>query len=141
MRVKDFPLDHIAVAVFDLDEATQRYADLSPISIIAEEVVESQKVKVRFLQQADHRIELLQATSPDSPVAKFLEKRGEGIHHLAFRVKDIHFEMQRLKKEGFRLLQDHPVHGALNKWIFFIHPKSMGGVLIEICQPKDEADV
>ncbi len=138
MRIKDFPLDHIAVAVFDLDEATERYAKLSPISIIAEEVVELQKVRVRFLQQADHKIELLQATGPDSPVAKFLAKKGEGIHHLAFRVEDIHSEMERLRKAGFQLLQGQPVTGALNKWIFFIHPKSMGGVLVEICQPKDQ---
>ena len=141
MQIKDFPLDHIAVAVFDLDEATERYAKLSNISIIAEEVVESQKVKVRFLQQADHKIELLQATGPDSPVARFLKKRGEGIHHLAFRVEDIYTEMERLLKEGFQLLQDQPVTGALNKWIFFIHPKSMGGVLVEICQPKDWKNV
>lgn len=138
MQVKDFPLDHIAVAVKDLDKTTERYALLAPISIIAEEEVPSQQVRVRFIKQGDHKIELLLPLGPDSPVARFLEKRGEGIHHLAFQVNDINLELQRLRSEGFEILQDHPVRGALNKWIFFIHPRSMGGTLVEICQPVSE---
>lgn len=139
MQIKDFPLDHIGIAVRDLELATRRYQRLATFSILAEEIVPSQKVRVRFLQQDGYKIELLEGTSPDSPVNRFVEKRGEGIHHLAFRVNDIHAEMNRLRREGFQLLQDQPVKGALNKWIFFIHPKSAGGVLIEICQPAEES--
>ncbi|MCB0688674.1 MAG: methylmalonyl-CoA epimerase [Saprospiraceae bacterium] len=135
MQVKDFPLDHVGIAVKDLDRATALYEALAPVKIIAEEQVVSQKVVVRFLQQGDHKIELLQATDDNSPVARFIAKRGEGIHHLAFRVKDILAEMNRLRAEHFELLQDKPILGALNKWVFFIHPKSTGGTLVEICQP------
>ena len=136
MQVKDFPLDHVGIAVRDLDEATQRYQQLASYHVLAEETVHAQRVKVRFLQEekGSCKIELLQGTDPESPICTFLKKRGEGIHHLAFRVEDIQAEMSRLRREGFQILQDHPVKGALNKWIFFIHPKSMGGVLVEICQ-------
>ncbi len=139
-QVKDFPLDHIGLAVRDLDQATNRFSQLGDIKIIAEEELPSQQVIVRFIQQGDHKIELLQSTSVNSPVARFLEKRGEGIHHLAFRVQNIQQEMQRLRESGLVVLQDQPIAGAMNKWVFFIHPRSMGGTLIEICQPVNRAE-
>lgn len=140
LQVKDFPLDHIGLAVRDLDRTTDRFSQLGDIKIIGEEELPSQQVIVRFIQQGDHKIELLQSTSVTSPVARFLEKRGEGIHHLAFRVKNIHQEMQRLRDSGLEILQDQPIVGAMNKWVFFIHPRSMGGTLIEICQPVNRAE-
>jgi len=104
---------------------------------VHDEDVPSQKVRIRFLEiDGRPKIELLEATDPLSPVAKFVEKRGEGIHHLAFRAEDIYHEYERLKKEGFVLIQAEPVAGANNKLVFFIHPKSMGGTLVEICQPR-----
>lgn len=129
------PLDHVGVAVRDLELATDRYHQLLGTTVIHEEEVTSQKVRVRFLKHQDQKIELLQATAPDSPIARFLERRGEGIHHLAFRVDDIQAEMQRLRQQGFEILQEEPIRGAFNKLIFFIHPRSMGGTLVEICQP------
>lgn len=137
-EVKDFPLDHIGVAVRNLDDATNRYRQSASVTILAEEEVQSQMVRVRFIRQGDQKIELLEATSAQSPIAKYLEKAGEGIHHLAFRVTDIHKEMDRLRTAGFEILQDYPIRGALNKWVFFIHPRSTGGTLVEICQPINE---
>lgn len=136
--VKDFPLDHIGVAVRDIGAATAQYRRMAPVRIIAEDEVASQMVKVRFIDVGQAKIELLEATSEKSPIARFIKKRGEGIHHLAFRVSDIHAQLARLKAEGFILLQEKPVLGALHKLIFFIHPKSMGGTLVEICQPIGE---
>jgi methylmalonyl-CoA/ethylmalonyl-CoA epimerase len=135
LQVKDFPLDHVGIAVRDLDRATERFRKLTDFTILAEEVVPSQQVVVRFLQHGEFKIELVQSTTPQSSIARFIEKRGEGIHHLAFRVKQIDQEMQRLREEGLEILQDRPILGAMNKWIFFIHPRSMGGTLVEICQP------
>jgi methylmalonyl-CoA/ethylmalonyl-CoA epimerase len=135
LQVKDFPLDHVGIAVRDLDRATERFRKLTDFTILAEEVVPSQQVVVRFLQHGEFKIELVRSTTPQSSIARFIEKRGEGIHHLAFRVKQIDQEMQRLREEGLEILQDRPILGAMNKWIFFIHPRSMGGTLVEICQP------
>ena len=135
LQVKDFPLDHIGIAVRDLDQGTARFRKLADFTILAEEEVPSQQVIVRFLQHGEYKIELLQSTSSQSSIARFIEKRGEGIHHLAFRVKNIDQEMKRLREEGLQIIQDRPIPGAMNKWIFFIHPQSMGGTLVEICQP------
>jgi methylmalonyl-CoA/ethylmalonyl-CoA epimerase len=135
LQVKDFPLDHVGIAVRDLDRATERFRKLTDFTILAEEVVPSQQVVVRFLQHGEFKIELLQPTNVQGSVARFINKRGEGIHHLAFRVKQIDLEMMRLRKEGLEIIQDKPILGAMNKWIFFIHPRSMGGTLVEICQP------
>jgi methylmalonyl-CoA/ethylmalonyl-CoA epimerase len=135
LQVKDFPLDHIGIAVRDLDQATERFRKLTSITILAQEEVHSQQVIVRFLLHGEFKIELLQATNPQSTIARFIEKRGEGIHHLAFRVTDIGQEMRRLREEGLEIIQEKPILGAMNKWIFFIHPRSMGGTLVEICQP------
>ena len=101
-----------------------------------EEVVESEGVKTSFFQLSESKIELLEASKPNSPIAKFIEKRGEGIHHIAFEVTDIWAEMKRLEGEGFVLLSDEPKHGADNKLVCFLHPKNTNGVLIELCQEK-----
>ncbi|NND06908.1 MAG: methylmalonyl-CoA epimerase [Saprospiraceae bacterium] len=137
VNTSNFPLvlDHIGMAVTDIDVATRMYEKLLLAKIIHDEVVTSQGVMVRFLSFADQKIELLQAINDDSPVAKFIAKRGPGIHHLAFKTSDIYEEMQRLRGKGFQILQDEPIKGAYNKLIFFIHPKSMGGTLVEVCQP------
>jgi methylmalonyl-CoA/ethylmalonyl-CoA epimerase len=136
--VKDFPLDHIGIAVNEIEAATSQYRRLADVRILAEDEVPSQMVKVRFIEVGHTKIELLEATSEDSPIARYIAKRGEGIHHIAFRVTDIYAQLARLKAEGFVLLQEKPILGALNKLIFFIHPKSMGGTLVEICQPSQE---
>jgi methylmalonyl-CoA/ethylmalonyl-CoA epimerase len=96
--------------------------------------VESEGVSTSFFMMGDSKIELLEATNPDSPIAKFIEKKGEGIHHIAFEVTDIHAEMKRLQNEGFTLLSEQPKKGADNKLICFLHPKGTNGVLIELCQ-------
>lgn len=104
------------------------------------ETVESEGVRTSFFRSGPNKIELLEATRPDSPIARFIEKRGEGIHHVAFAVEDIRREMARLAAAGFRLLSEEPRPGADNKWVCFLHPKSAHGVLIELCQerPDDE---
>ena len=98
------------------------------------ETVASEKVATSFFRAGDSKIELLEATDPDSPIAKFIEKRGEGIHHIAFEVTDIRAEIERLEAEGFVPLNREPKRGADNKWVAFLHPKSAGGVLVELCQ-------
>ncbi len=130
-------LDHIAIAVADLESATQRYIQTLGAQVVHEELVTSQGVQVRFLQCGDNLIELIMGTDADTTVARFVAKRGEGLHHMAFRVDDIGAEFRRLKAMGLRLLQEEPVKGAWNKRIFFVHPQSMGGTLVEICQ-KDQ---
>ncbi len=130
----DLPLDHIAIAVFNIEESTKRFTVALSAKVTHDEVVESQGVKVRFLEAGEHMIELIEPLAEESPVHRFLEKRGEGLHHLAFRTKNIEAEMDRLRAQGFHLLQERPVPGANNKLIFFIHPKSMDGVLVEVCQ-------
>jgi len=135
LSLKDFPLDHIGLAVHNLDEATAQFEKMSPVIVLGNDQVPSQKVAVRFIKVGDTKIELLQATDPVSPVSKFILKRGPGIHHIAFGVKDIFAEIDRLRNEGFQILQEKPIRGAMGKWVFFIHPKSMGGTLVEICQP------
>ncbi|MCL4122334.1 UNVERIFIED_CONTAM: hypothetical protein GTU68_045526 [Idotea baltica] len=135
LSLKDFPLDHIGLAVHNLDEATARFQNLGPVTLLGHDLVPSQKVEVRFLKVGDTKIELLKATDEGSPISRFIGKRGPGIHHLAFGVKDIFAEIVRLRKEGFHILQEEPIRGAMGKWVFFIHPKSMGGTLVEICQP------
>ena len=98
------------------------------------EEVASEGVRTSFFKNGPNKIELLEATNPESPIAKYLERKGEGIHHIAFDVEDIHTEMARLKAEGFILLNETPKRGADNKLVAFLHPKSSGGVLVELCQ-------
>lgn len=129
-------IEHIGIAVKDIAGAGMIYEKLLNTTVYKIEDVVSQGVRTAFLQSGPNKIELLEPMSPDSPIGKFLEKSGEGVHHIAFDVEDILAEMQRLKKEGFMLLADQPVEGADNKLICFIHPKSTGGVLIELCQSR-----
>ncbi|RCH53993.1 methylmalonyl-CoA epimerase [Mucilaginibacter hurinus] len=127
-------IEHIGIAVKDIKTAGSLYEKLLNTSVYKVEEVASEFVKTAFLQAGPNKIELLEASSLDSAVSKFIEKKGEGIHHIAFEVDDIEAEMARLKAEGFILLNDKPKPGADNKLVCFVHPKSAGGVLVELCQ-------
>jgi methylmalonyl-CoA/ethylmalonyl-CoA epimerase len=127
-------VEHIGIAVKNLMEAEQVYSLLFDRDPYKRETVASESVSTSFFLVNQTKIELLEATSPDSPISKFIEKRGEGIHHIAFEVDDIVHEMQKLKDKGFVLLNDTPKAGADNKLVCFIHPKNANGVLIELCQ-------
>lgn len=127
-------IEHIGIAVNNLEAAGTLYEKLLNTAIYKTEEVPSEGVKTAFLKNGPNKIELLEATSTDSPISKFINKKGEGIHHVAFEVDDIKAEMERLKKEGFVLLNEEPKLGADNKWVCFVHPKSAGGVLVELCQ-------
>ncbi len=127
-------IEHLGIAVKNLEQAAYLYAKLLGVPCYKTETVESEGVTTAFFKTGENKIELLEATHADSPIAKFIEKKGEGIHHVAFDVEDIHAEMIRLKNSGFQLLTDEPKRGADNKLVCFIHPKSAGGVLVELCQ-------
>lgn len=127
-------IEHIGIAVKDLDQSCDLYEKLLGIPAYKRETVASEGVSTAFFRTGENKIELLAATVKDSPVAAFLEKRGEGIHHIAFDVDDIKAEMERLRENGFVLLNDEPKPGADNKLICFVHPKGTNGVLIELCQ-------
>ena len=127
-------IEHLGIAVKDINDATALYEKLLGVKSYKNEVVESEGVSTSFFQIGDNKVELLEATNPNSPIAKFIEKKGEGIHHVAFDVENILEEMERLKKEGFILLNETPKKGADNKLVCFIHPKSVNGVLVELCQ-------
>ncbi|MDA0316941.1 MAG: methylmalonyl-CoA epimerase [Bacteroidetes bacterium] len=127
-------IEHIGIAVKDLDVSNTLFKKLLGVSHYKIEDVATEGVKTSFFKVGESKIELLQATSPNSPIAKFIAKHGEGVHHLAFDVEDIEAEIERLKNEGFELINDIPKQGADHKKIAFLHPKSSGGVLIELCQ-------
>lgn len=127
-------VEHIGIAVKDLSTSNELFSKLLNVLPYKREEVASESVLTSFFKINQTKIELLQATDENSAIAKFLEKRGEGVHHLAFEVEDIHAEMRRLEKEGFTLLNKEPKRGADNKLVCFIHPKSSNGVLIELCQ-------
>jgi methylmalonyl-CoA/ethylmalonyl-CoA epimerase len=127
-------LEHIGIAVNDLSNSNELFKKLFGESHYKIESVSSEHVNTSFFKIGSTKIELLEATQPDSAIAKYLEKRGEGIHHIAFEVKDIYKEMERLQKEGFQIINDQPKKGADNKLVVFLHPKSSNGVLIELCQ-------
>lgn len=129
-------IEHIGIAVKDLETAISHHETLLGTACYKREAVESEGVETAFFQVGPNKIELLGATSEDSPIARFIEKRGEGIHHIAYAVKDIRSEMKRLEADGFKLLNAEPKDGADNKLICFVHPKSAGGVLMELCQEK-----
>ncbi len=133
-------IEHLGIAVSNLDAANALYAKLLGTMPYKTERVESEGVNTSFFQVGESKIELLEATNPDSPIAKFIAKKGEGIHHIAFDVDDIHAEMRRLQAEGFVLLNEAPKRGADNKLVCFIHPKSANGVLVELCQEIREAE-
>jgi len=131
-------IEHIGIAVKDLESANELYARLLGEQPYKQEEVEREGVMTSFFQVGPNKIELLKATKEDSPIAKYIEKRGEGVHHIAFEVDDIKAEMKRLKDDGFRLLSEEPKRGADNKMVAFIHPKSANGVLIELCESIKE---
>jgi methylmalonyl-CoA/ethylmalonyl-CoA epimerase len=127
-------IEHIGIAVKSLEESNHLFAKLFGKPHYKVEMVESEGVSTSFFELGESKIELLEATRPDSPIAKFLEKKGEGVHHIAYDVSDILSEMKRLKGEGFTLLNEVPKKGADNKLVCFLHPKGTNGVLIELCQ-------
>ena len=129
-------VEHIGIAVSDLSNANQLFEQLFNQKVYKIERVEEEGVSTSFFKVGQTKIELLEATNPDSPIAKFIQKRGEGIHHIAFEVEKIEQEIKRLKDAGFDLIHHEPKIGADNKRICFLHPKSTNGVLIELCQEK-----
>ena len=127
-------IEHIGIAVKDLTSSNQLFEDILGVAPYKQELVESEHVITSFFQVGESKIELLQATSPDSAIAKYLEKNKEGIHHIAFDVENIYTEIERLKEKGYTLIHETPKAGADGKIIAFLHPKSSNGVLIELCQ-------
>lgn len=131
-------IDHIGIAVANLEDAISTYEKLLDMPCYKTEVVEDQQVNTAFFRTGKSKVELLGATSPDSVIAKYIDKKGEGMHHVAFEVDDIHAELDRLRKEGFTVLSDEPSRGADNKLVAFVHPKDNHGVLVELCQSINE---
>ncbi len=130
-------IEHIGIAVKDLQEAEKRFTLLLGVENYKREKVESEGVITSFFQVGESKIELLSATRSESVIQKFIDKKGEGIHHIAFEVENIEEKIEKLKEQGFRLINEQPKDGADNKRIVFIHPKSTGGILVEICQDQD----
>ena len=131
-------IEHIGIAVKDIEASNKLFELLFDKPHYKIEEVESEGVKTSFFKCGPNKIELLQATNENSPIAKFIEKKGEGIHHIAFAVEDIYQEIERLKSSGFCMIHDKPKKGADNKIIAFLHPKSTNGVLIELCQDIED---
>ncbi len=127
-------IEHIGIAVENIEEALKTYENLLGVSCYKTEIVESELVRTAFLKIGDSKIELLEALDPVSPIGKFLAKKGEGFHHIAFEVDDIHAEIKRLRSLGFEMIHETPKPGADNKLIAFLHPKSTQKLLVEICQ-------
>ena len=127
-------INHIGIAVKSLEASIPFYRDQLGMTFEGTEEVADQKVKVAFLQIGESRIELLEPTAEDSPIAKFLEKKGEGVHHMAYEVEDVEKALTQLKEQSVRLIDETPRRGAHNSLIAFLHPKATGGVLTEICQ-------
>jgi methylmalonyl-CoA/ethylmalonyl-CoA epimerase len=127
-------IEHIGIAVKNISASNELFTKLFNIAPYKSESVESEGVMTSFFKINETKVELLEAINPDSPIAKFIEKKGEGIHHIAFEVDDILAEMKRLEAEGFTLLNQVPKLGADNKLVCFLHPKGTNGVLIELCQ-------
>lgn len=131
-------IEHLGIAVSDLEASEKLFETLFNVKVYKREWVESQDVTTSFLRVGNNKIELLEPGSPDSVIQKFIDKRGEGFHHVAFAVSDIKAEMKRLSAAGFQLLSDKPMKGADNKWVCFLHPKSSNGLLVEIVQEAEE---
>ena len=127
-------IEHIGIAVSRFETAIPLYEKLLNTPCYKTETVASEQVNTAFFQTGDNKIELLESIREDGVIAKFIEKKGEGIHHIAFEVADILAEMERLQKEGFVLINQEPKKGADNKWVCFLHPKGTNGVLVELCQ-------
>ncbi|MBX2888928.1 MAG: methylmalonyl-CoA epimerase [Ferruginibacter sp.] len=130
-------VEHIGIAVKSLAVAKPLFEKLLNTSCYKTERVESEGVETAFFKTGETKIELLESANESGVISKFIERKGEGIHHIAFSVTDIHSEMERLKSEGFKLLNETPKKGADNKWVCFLHPKDTQGVLIELCQERD----
>ena len=129
-------VEHIGIAVKELSATVPLYEKLLNTPCYKTEIVESEKVNTAFFRQGETKIELLESSEPDGVIAKFIEKKGEGIHHIALDVEDIYAEMERLKGEGFILLNEKPKDGADNKLVCFLHPKGTNGVLVDLCMEK-----
>jgi len=129
-------IEHIGIAVKDLSISIPLFEKLLNSQCYKTELVESEKVNTAFFKTGESKIELVQSTTADGVIAKYIDKKGEGIHHIAYAVTDIYAEMERLKSEGFILLNETPKNGADNKLVCFLHPKNTNGVLIELCQDK-----
>ncbi|MCP2038841.1 methylmalonyl-CoA/ethylmalonyl-CoA epimerase [Chryseobacterium sp. HSC-36S06] len=129
-------IEHIGIAVKSLDQSDTLFARLLGKENYKQESVAREGVTTSFYEVGDCKVELLEATNPESPIAKFLDKKGEGVHHIAFGVENIYSEIERLKKEGFIFISEEPKDGADNKLVVFLHPKSTNGVLVELCQEK-----
>ena len=127
-------IDHIGIAVKSVKETSELLSNILGLKVAGEEIVEEQKVKVAFLPLGDSELELLESTSPEGPIARFIEKKGEGIQHIAFKVDNIEKTLEKLKKEGVRLIDEKPRYGAGGAKIAFIHPKSTNGILVELCE-------
>ena len=130
----DYKVDHIGIAVKDLNKSIPLFEQLLNSPCYKTELVASEQVETAFFKENGAKIELVQSTNEEGVIAKYIDKKGEGMHHIAFEVPDILTEMERLKKEGFTLLNDTPKKGADNKLVCFVHPKDCNGVLIELCQ-------
>ena len=130
-------IEHIGIAVASLEQSIQKYERLLGVSCYKVEEVASESVKTAFFMVGDTKIELLEGTTAESVITKYVSDKGEGIHHIAYGVTDIKAEMIRLKNEGFRVLNEEPKAGADNKWVCFVHPKDVNGVLTELCQEKN----
>lgn len=129
-------VDHIGIAVSSLEESIKFYEEVLGLKLNGTEVVDEQKVKVAFLPIGDTEVELLEATSPDSAIAKFIEKKGQGVQHIAFKVDDIEAALDDMRAKGIKLIDEKPRYGAGGARIAFLHPKSTNGVLIELCERK-----
>ena len=133
-------IEHLGIAVRDLEASKQLFGRLLGRECYKEEKVSGEGVTTAFFMLGETKIELLEATRPDSPIAKFIEKKSEGIHHIAFDVADIREEVRRLKEQGFEILNEEPKEGADNKLVVFLHPRSTNGVLVELCQERGTGD-
>ena len=131
-------IEHLGIAIKSLETSDHLFAKLLGKTPYKQEAVERECVKTSFFMVGESKIELLEATNPESPIAKFIDKKGEGIHHIAFAVEDIKAEIERLKAEGFVFISEEPKDGADNKLVVFLHPKSTNGVLVELCQEKPQ---
>ena len=130
-------IDHIGIAVRSIEKTSELLNNILGLKVAGEEIVEEQKVKVAFLPLGDSELELLESTSPEGPIARFIEKKGEGIQHIAFRVNNIEEVLEKLKKGGVRLIDKKPRYGAGGAKIAFLHPKSTNGILVELCERNE----
>lgn len=130
-------IDHIGIAVKSIEKTSELFSNIFGLKVAGEEIIEEQKVKVAFLLLGDSELELLESTSPDGPVARFIEKKGEGIQHIAFRVDNLEKILEKLKEDGVRLIDEKPRYGAGGTKIAFLHPKSTNGILIELSERNE----